>query len=131
MSVSVLRKESAYDYYSQTRQHLHKRVTYATPRIQSTAGAFVYVGVLPANALKLDTTVRVNTTFDGLLIVGTSGDADGFATTADITAGTAGTYVTDRNDIADRTTVDLPVYAQLTTGSTVGDADVWVEFLPA
>lgn len=131
MSVSVLRTESARDYHTQQRHYLYKNVTYATPNIQTTAGALVYVGVLPANALKMDTIVRVNTTFDGLLIVGSSGDTNAFATTADVTAGAAGVYITDRNDLADRTTVDVPVFVQLTTGSTVGDADVWLEYLPA
>lgn len=130
MTVSVLRKNSAYQYHTQTRQHLYKHVAYDTPNIQTTAGAIVYVGALPANALKLDTTVRINTTFDGLLIIGTSSDADAFGTTADITAGTAGTYITDTNAAGERTTTDLPVYVQLTTGSTVGDADIWVEFMP-
>lgn len=131
MTVSVLRKESAYKYHTQTRQHIHKHVTWETPNIQTTAGAIVYVGGIPANALKMDTIVRINTTFDGLLIVGTSSDTDAFATTADVAAGTAGTYITDTNAAGERTTVDLPVYVQLTTGSTVGDADVWVEFIPA
>lgn len=128
---SVLRTESARDYHTQQRHYLYKNVTYATPNIQTTAGKIVYVGVLPANALKLDTVVRVNTTFDGLLIVGSSGNTDAFATTADVVAGTAGVYFTARNDLADRTTVDVPVFVQLTTGSTVGDADIWLEYLPA
>lgn len=131
MTVSVLRKESAYDYHTQTRQHIHKHVTWATPNIQTTAGAIVYVGGIPANGLHMQTIVRVNTTFDGSLMIGTSSDADAFGTTSDITAGTAGTYIVDTNAAGERTTVDLPVYVQLTTGSTVGDADIWVEFLPA
>lgn len=128
---SVLRTESAYDYHTQTRQHLPKHVTYATPNIQTTSGALVYVGVLPANALHMQTVVRINTTFDGLLTVGTSSDADAFVTTSDVAAGTAGTYIIDRNDLGERTTTDVKLYVQLTTGSTVGDADIWVEFLPA
>lgn len=131
MTVSVKRTESARDYHTQQAHYLYKNVTYATPNIQTTAGALVYVGVLPANCLVGDTEVRINTTFDGLLIVGTSADADAFATTADITAGTAGTYVTDRSNGIARSTLDVPVFVQLTTGSTVGDADVYVNFKPA
>ena len=130
MAISVLRTESARDDNTQHPAHLYKRVTYNTPNIQTTAGALVYLGVLPANCFPGETKVRINTTFDGLLTVGTSGDASLYATTADVTAGTAGIYVTNRN-YGVQSTSDVPVYVQLTTGSTVGEADIWLTFTPA
>ena len=130
MTTSVKRTESARDYHTQQQHYLYKNVTYATPNIQTTAGKLVYVGVLPSNALKQETIVRVNTTFDGLLIVGTSNDTSYYASTSDVTAGVADTYVVDRN-YGVKSTSDVPVYVQLTTGSTVGDADIWLTYLPA
>lgn len=130
MTVSVKRTESARELHFQVQHTLYKNVTHATPEIQTTAGSLVYVGVLPANCLKQDTIVRINTTFNGLLHIGTSSDTDYYATTADITAGVADTYVTDRN-FGVRSTAETPVYVQLSTGSTVGDADVWLTYLPA
>lgn len=130
MTVSVLRKESARDDGTQHQAHLYKNVTWATPNIQTTAGSLVYIGVLPANALKQEVIVRINTTFDADMIIGTSSDTSYYATTSDITAGTANTYVSNRN-YGVRSTLDVPVFVQLTTGSTVGAADVWVTYLTA
>lgn len=127
---SVLRTESARDTQTQKQHFLHKNVTYATPNIQSTPGKIVYVGVLPANCLKQETIVRINTTFDGSLIIGTSANTSVYGTSSDIGASTADTYVVDAG-YGTRSTVDLPVYVQLTTGSTVGDADIWLTYLPA
>jgi len=130
MANFTTRTQTAYDYHTQQVHYLHRDVAYNTPQIQTTAGSKVYVGALPANCLPMETIVRIKTSFDGLLIVGTSSDTDSFATTADVTAGTTGTYVVDRA-YGTVTTVDLPVYVQLTTGSTVGEADVFVTFMPA
>ena len=127
---TVLRTESARSYHTQQSHYLYKNVTYATPNVQTTVGKIVYVGVLPANALKQETIVRINTTFDGSLIVGTTSDTAAYGTTSDIVAGTADIYVADTG-YGTRTTTDLPVFVQLTTGSTVGDADIWVTYLPA
>lgn len=131
MTISVKRTETARDDGYQHPQYLYKNVTYATPNIQTTVGKIVYIGVLPANCLVGVTEVRINTGFDGLLIVGTSSDTDAFATTADVTAGTTGTYSVDRSYGIAKSTVDVPVFVQLTTGSTVGDADIWVNYKPA
>lgn len=128
---SVLRTESAKDTQTFKQHHLYKNVTFATPNIQTTAGKIVYVGVLPANSLKQETIVRINTTFDGSLIIGTSSNTSAFASTEDISqAGAADTHVINRGYGA-RSTVDVPVYVQLTTGTTVGDADIWVTYLTA
>jgi hypothetical protein len=135
MTVSVLRTESVREYHTQQTHYLYKKVTYDTPRVQqwTTAGVAVpavYVGVLPANCLTQETIVRINTTFDGLLTVGTTSDMSFYASTADVTAGTADSYVLDRN-AGVRSTVDRPVYVSLSSGSTVGDADIWLTYLPA
>jgi hypothetical protein len=135
MAISVRRTKSARDYHTQQGHYLYKKVAYDTPGIQNvtTAGvavATVYVGVLPANCLKQDTVIRVNTTFDGLLTVGTSSDTDLYVTTADVDAATADSYVVNRL-YGVRSTVDRPVYVTLSTGSTVGEAEIWLTYLPA
>lgn len=127
---SVRRTVSARDDGYNSPLCLYTNVTYATPNLQTTAGKIVYVGVLPANCCPLETVVRINTTFNGLLIVGTTSNTSALASTADVAAGTANTYVVDRY-YGTRTTVDVPVYVQLTTASTVGEADIWVNYLPA
>jgi hypothetical protein len=127
---SVLRTVSARDYHTQQAHYLYKNVTFATPNIQTTAGKIVHVGNLPANCLRQETIVRINTSFDGSLIIGTSADTDQYVTAADMDATVADTYVVDRG-YGVRSTLDVPVYVQLTTGSTVGDADIWLSYLPA
>lgn len=127
MSVSVLRKKSATDYHTRNQQEIYKRVTWKTVGIQTTAGDIVYVGAIPAFSMPEEVICRIRTTFDGTLTIGTSADADAYASSSDIAAGTPGTYVTDK-PYGGYTTTDLPIYAHLTTGSTVGSADVWVTF---
>jgi hypothetical protein len=105
-------------------------VTWDTPAIQTTAGAKVYVGGIPAFAMPEEVICRIRTTSDGDLIIGTSTDANAYATSSDIDMQTTGSYVTNR-PYGGYTTVDLPIYAQLTTGTTVGSADVWVTFRQA
>lgn len=128
MAITVLRTESARDNSVQGSQYLYKGVTHATPNIQTTAGKIVYVGVLPAYCMKQETIVRINTSFDGSLIIGTSSNTSAFGSTEDIVAGTADTYVFDRG-YGVRSTSDVPVYVQLTTGTTIGGADIWIEYL--
>lgn len=129
MAITVLRTQSARDDSYENVQYLYKGVTHATPNIQTTAGKIVYVGVLPAYSCKQQTIVRLNTTFDGQLIIGTSSNTSAFFTTEDLPQTyPADTYVSDRGYGA-RSTVDVPVYAQLTTGTTVGGADIWISYI--
>lgn len=133
MAVSVLRTVSARDDQSQTQQFLYKGITHLTPFIKSTVGNLVYVGNLPAYSLKQETIVRINTTLTAAceLEVGTSDSKARFATTADVDCRNADTYVVDRG-YGFRSTVDVPVYVRLTTGSTAiaqGGADVWISYL--
>lgn len=130
MAVRVRRSRSAREYHTQQTHYLYRKVAYDTPQIQAATSGIVYLGVLPANCLKMETIVRINTTFDGLLVVGSSADNDRYVTTADVPADVADTYVVSR-DYGTRSTVDLPVYVALTTGSTVGEAEIWLTYLPA
>jgi hypothetical protein len=136
MTVSVLRTRSARDYHTQQQHYLYEKVTWNTASLQNftTAGVAVpsvFLGVLPANSLKQEVVVRINTTFDGLLTVGTSSDIDAYFTTSDVVqTAAANTYVTN-HAYGVRTTVDVPVYVSLSSGSTVGEAEVWLTYLPA
>lgn len=124
---TVRRTESARDTGYQLEHHLYKRVTHATPQIQTTAGKIVYLGVLPADCLPKECIVRINTSFDGLFVIGTSSNTAAVVSTADVAAGEADTYVVDRY-YGTRSTVDVPLYVQLSTGSTVGEADIWLSY---
>lgn len=128
--MGVRRTESARELHYQVQHYLYRNVGYDTLNIQAATSGLVYVGVLPANCLKQETIVRINTTFDGALVVGSSADNDRYATTGDVAADVADTYIVQR-DYGTRTTVDLPVYVALSTGSTVGNADIWLTYLPA
>jgi hypothetical protein len=136
MTVSVLRTRSAREYHTQQGHYLYEKVTWDTAQLQNftTAGVAVpsvFLGVLPANSLKQEVVVRINTTFDGLLTVGTSSDIDKYFTTSDVVqTAAANTYVTN-HAYGVKTTVDVPVYVSLSSGSTVGEAEVWLTYLPA
>lgn len=131
MAISVRRTQSARDNFVQGQQYLYAGVTHATPNIQTTAGKIVYVGVLPAYSLKQETIVRVNTSFDGTMVIGTSSSngTAAFGNSADLPVGDPGdTYVVDRG-YGFRSTIDTPVYVQLTTGTTIGGADIYISYL--
>jgi hypothetical protein len=132
MAISVRRVQGhARDNFVQGQQYLYRGVTHATPDIQTTAGKIVCIGVLPAYSLKQDTIVRVNTSFDGSMIIGTSTSSGtaAFGNTADLPVGDPGdTYVVDRG-YGYRSTIDTPIYVQLTTGTTIGGADIWISYL--
>jgi hypothetical protein len=132
MPISVLRTVSARDNWVQDEQCLYKRVTFDTPLIQNATGKVVYVGVLPQNSLKRDTIVRVNTSFNGTLVIGTSSNIRAFATSDDISsASPPDTYVADTGYGTLTTAADVPVYVTLTTATTVGEADIWITYLKA
>jgi hypothetical protein len=127
MAVKVLRTKSATVYHNVTQQHIYRRVTWQSVGVQDSTGGKFWIGAIPAYAMPEETICRIRTTFDGDLIIGTSADTDAYATSTDIDSQTTGTYVTDRV-YGGYTTVDLPIYAVLTTASTVGSADVWVTY---
>jgi hypothetical protein len=133
MAFQIKRTQSARDNNVQGQQYLYRGITHLTPEIKSTVGNLVYVGVLPAYSIKQETIVRLNTTFTAAceLEIGTSDSKARFATTADVDCRTADTYVVDRG-YGFRSTVDVPVYVRLTTGSTaiaLGGADIWISYL--
>ena len=130
MSTKVTRTKSATQYHNLGQHHVYKRVTFQDVNAQGTTGKN-YIGGIPAYAMPEEVIVRIRTTFDVDLVVGTSSDADAYATSNDIIAGTTGTYVTDR-PYGSYSTVDVALFASMaTTGSTVGSADVWVTFRQA
>ena len=130
MANYTVRTESARELPEQVVHYLFKSIGYDTPNIQTTAGKIVYFGVLPANAMPMDVWARIKTSFDGTFIIGTSNNTSAFATSVDITAGTSGLYITDRPR-GQASSLDVPLYVQLTTGSTIGAADVWLSYMPA
>lgn len=130
MAITVVRTESARDDYSQTIQSLYKRVSVGTDGLDaSTTPDSARVGVLPANAMKLQTIVTIVTSFDGTMTVGTTADTDAYGQSDDITAGAIDTYAGDRG--MGVSTSDQVVYARLTSGTTQGVADIWVTYLKA
>lgn len=135
MSVSVIRTRSARVHHGNQQVHyLHRRFNYNDISQDATQPAKFHLGVLPAHSFPLETYVRINSTFTGAnLIVGTSVAASSAAvvSTADVTAGSTGSYVVDRY-FGTYSTSDVPLYIQTrASGETVGQADVWQAYLPA
>jgi hypothetical protein len=134
MAISVTRTRSSRLYHSQQVHYLYRRFTFSDIDQSATQPAKFYLGVLPANAMPLETIVRINSSFTGAnLIVGTSaaGSSAAVVSTADVTAGTTGSYVVDRY-YGTYSTADVPLFIQnKTSGETVGQADVWLSYLPA
>ena len=96
MTVSVTRTKSARDYHTQKEGYLYKRVDWNSSQI--TSATKFYVGVLPADCYPYETIVRVNSTFDNPVIVGSSASSStaSFVAIGDVTWGTTGTYHVDR-----------------------------------
>lgn len=131
MSVTVLRKKTATVIDSPAVPMLSVHLKLPDPTLDSAAKH--YVGVLPANCYPQDITVRINTTFAGGVIMGTSvaGSSNAFLQSLDVTTTTTGSSVVSRG-MGYYSTVDLPVYVQtVTTALAAGDFDVWWPFLPA
>jgi hypothetical protein len=95
------------------------------------------VGVLPAGAIVTGAGVIVSTAFNGtspLAQIGTSGDADGFAT--NLALGTIGNIVWDElatsNDLYSASEVTVTVTVAATgNDSTAGVGHVYVTYIPA
>ncbi len=134
MAISVVRTRSARVYHTQQTHHLYRRFNFNDIDQATTQPAKFYLGVLPAYAMPKDCTVRINSSFTGAnLIVGTSaaGSSAAVVSTADVTAGTTGTYIVDRYT-GTYSTVDVPIFIQTkASGETLGQADVWLEYLVA
>ena len=134
MAISVARTRSARFYHTQQVHFLYRRFNFNDIDQSATQPAKFYLGVLPAHAFPMETYVRVNTAFTGAnLIVGTSvaGSSAAVVSTGDVTAGTSGNYVVDRY-LGAHSTADVPIYIQTkASGETVGQADIWLKYLPA
>jgi hypothetical protein len=134
MAVKLKTDQSARLYHTQQVHYLTARFNgFDIPR-NATAPATVRLGTLPANAMPLETYVRINTAFtSGEVIVGTSaaGSSALVVSTLDVINGTTGTYVVDRY-MGTYSTVDVQLYIQTkATGQSNGQADVWLAYLPA
>lgn len=134
MAISVTRTRSARLYHTQQVHYLYRRFNFNSIDQSATQPAKFYLGVLPADAMPLETIVRINSSFTGAnLIVGTSVNNSSAAvvSTGDVTAGTTGAYVVDRY-YGTYSTSDVPLYIQTkASGETVGQADVWQAYIPA
>lgn len=121
----------ATEYHTPQVHYLRRNISEADEGV----GALT-VGVLPAKAIVVGAGVIVSTAFNGtspIAQLGTSGDADGFAT--NLALGTIGNIVWDElatsNDLY--STSEVTVTATITaTGndSTAGYGSVYVMFIP-
>ncbi len=99
-------------------------------------GGALTVGVLPARAIVVTAGVIVSTAFNGtspIVQIGTSGDADGFAT--NLALGTIGNIVWDElatsNDLYSTSEVTVTTTVTATgNDSTAGYGSVYVGFIP-
>jgi hypothetical protein len=121
-----------------TVQYFYKRVSFNDVDLNNSSRATVAVpiGGLPANAVPLETHVRVLTAFtSGDIVIGTTvvGATTAALTgtvvsTQDVMSGSTGYYVVDRI-MGVVSTVDVPYYFYTaTTGGSAGVADVWQYF---
>src|ERR1051326_9045115 len=94
MGITVKRTQSGRETHPQHVPFLYKRVDFNTPAL--TSSGKVYVGVMPAQAYPYEVVVRVNTSFDQPLVVGTLATTNAYVQRLDVTYGTTGTYHIDR-----------------------------------
>jgi hypothetical protein len=131
MAITVRRTQSARDYHVQSPYTLYARVNFNT--VALTSGK-QYIGVLPPNAYPFETVVRINTTFDQPLCIGTAASTNAYVQTGDVEYGTTGAYHVDRCASVAWTSgdaTDTSIYVLATTVPTVGQADIWVHYLAA
>lgn len=134
MAVAMKTGQSARLYHTQQVHYLTARFNgFDIPTVATAPGKF-RLGTLPANAMPLETYIRINAAFtSGEIIIGTSaaGSSALVATTADSAGATTGTYVSDRY-YGTYSTVDVQLYIQTkSSGQSNGQADVWLAYLPA
>jgi hypothetical protein len=133
MAISVTRTRSARIYHTQQVHYLNRRFNFNDHDPAASGAAKIHLGVLPAHCFPLEVYVRINSSFTGAnLIVGTSaaGSSAAVVSTADVAAGSTGSTIVDRY-LGTYSTVDVPLYIQTkATGETIGQADVWLAYLP-
>ena len=121
----------ATEYHSPTVQFLRRDIGEADE-----GGGALNVGTLPARAIVVGAGVIVSTAFNGtspIVQIGTSGDADGFAT--NLALGTIGNIVWDElatsNDLYSTSEVEVTCTVTATgNDSTAGYGSVYVMFIP-
>lgn len=129
MTISVARTQSARDAGPQHEPYLYRRVNFNDTALTSSGKS--YVGVLPADAYPYEIVVRVNTTFDQPLVVGTAASTNAYLQRLDVVWGSSGTYHVDRAASVAYSSSDVSLYVMASTVPTVGQADIWVKYLPA
>lgn len=133
MSVKLKTGRSARVPGTQSVIWLHRNFKWndIDPTTPSTGVPGGFFGVLPANALPLETYVRINTAFAGAdLTVGTTGNLSALVSTSDLASGTTGVYVVDRF-MGTYSTSDTLLYCACgSSGQTAGEADIWQAYLP-
>jgi hypothetical protein len=133
MAITVLRKQFARSNPSSQQVHyLHRNFNWNDHEASLASPGLVYLGVLPANCMPLETYIRVNSSFGVDVIVGTSaaGSSAAVCSTNDLVSGATGLTVIDRF-MGTYSTLDTSLYVQTaTTGATRGNADIWQAYLP-
>lgn len=130
MAITVLRNKTARDIHYQQNSFLYSRFNFNDVDVTTTTPK-VYLGVLPANCMPKECIIRINTSFDKDFTIGTTVSASQVATSFDFVRGTTGTYEVDRA-YGNLTTTDMPVFIQFqSTGATIGQADIWLQYVQA
>jgi hypothetical protein len=132
MAISPLRKQFARITADQNTHYLHKNFNWNDHPAATASPGLIYLGVLPANCLPLETYIRINSTFDKEIVIGTSsaGSSAAVCSTNDLVVDTTGLTVIDRY-MGTFSTADVSLYVQTaTTGATKGNADIWQAYLP-
>ena len=138
MSVKVARKQTARVLVEQQNTYLYRKFNWndispAQTSQGEASGPGNYVGVLPAGCCPQYCVVRINTSFDADIIIGTSAATSAVASTFDLVRGTTGTMQIDRY-YGTHNTVDTPIYIRYSSTAatpTIGVAEIWLPFLPA
>lgn len=134
MAVQMKTNQSARLYHTQQVHYLSARFNGLDISPSATGPGKVFLGVLPAGCMPLETIIRVNVAFtSGEVIIGTSAANSSalVATTADSACGTTGTYISDRYK-GTLSTADVRLFIQTkSSGQTNGQVDVWLSYLPA
>ena len=138
MTVKVARKQTARVLPEQQLTYLYRKFNWndispAQTSQGEASGQGNYLGVLPANCCPQYCVVRINTSFDADIIIGTSAATSAVASTFDLVRGTTGTMQIDRY-YGTHNTADTSLYIRFSSTSatpTIGQAEIWLPFLPA
>jgi hypothetical protein len=91
--------------------------------LSSTSTGQIAIGEIPAGAIHTQTLIRVRTTANTQLMVGTTSSPSRYVTTADVNLTTTGLTVTDRDTGAVYTAPEM-IYANYTSTGTAALTDI-------